>query len=136
MVFAFTIGENSNEVCPNRAVDSDAVLILILRVSCDSRRTSLQRYAQGKEVYMGRLSFVILLFIMAISCFVSAGTDSSLGWLLGGLVFLVVAVYAMRQFKREEQTTREGVSISFFGAAMLFMIVAMAFLFWLQFSAH
>lgn len=85
---------------------------------------------------MGRMSFVILLFIMAISCFVNAGTDSSLGWLFGGIIFLVVAVYAMRQFRNEEQTYREGVSVSFLGVTILIMLVALAFIFWLQFSAH
>ena len=84
---------------------------------------------------MGRMSFVAWLFIMAISCLVLAGINASLGWLIGGIVLLSVAIYAMRQFKKEEETEREGVSISFFGAAILFMIVAMLGLFWLQFSA-
>ena len=37
--------------------------------------------------------------------------------------------------KKEEQTGREGVSIGFFGVAIMIMIVAMLGLFWLQTSA-
>ena len=84
---------------------------------------------------IGRLSFVAWLFIMAISCLILAGTNSSLGWLVGGVIVLSIAIYAMRQFKREEETEREGVSIGFFGVAIIFMFVAMFGLFWLQFSA-
>jgi hypothetical protein len=83
----------------------------------------------------GRLSFVAWLFVMAISCLVLAGAKSSLGWLVGGVVLLSGAIYAMRQFKKEEETEREGVSIGFFGMAILIMIVAMLGVFWLQFSA-
>jgi hypothetical protein len=84
---------------------------------------------------IGRLSFVAWLFVMAIACFILAGTGSSLGWLAGGVVILSVAIYALRQFKKEAETPREGVSIGFFGLAVLVMIVAMLGLFWLQFSA-
>lgn len=84
---------------------------------------------------LGRLAFVAWLFITAFSCFVVALTTSSLGWLGGGIVLLFVAIYARRQFKNEEETERKGVSISFFGMAILIMIVAMLGLFWLQSSA-
>ena len=84
---------------------------------------------------MGRMSFIVCLFIMAISCLILSGINTSLGWLIGGVVLLSMAIYAMSQFKKEEETEREGVSISFFGAAMLFMIVSMLGLFWFQFSA-
>ena len=84
---------------------------------------------------VGRLVFVAWLFVMAIACFIVAGTNSSLGWFIGGVSFLAVAIYARRQFKKEEETERQGVSIGFFGGAILFMIVAMLGLFWLQFSA-
>lgn len=84
---------------------------------------------------IGRLAFVAWLFIMAFSCLILAGTNSSLGWLVGGIALLSVAIYAMRQFKKEEETERQGVSIGFFGVAILIMIVAMLGLFWLQFSA-
>ena len=84
---------------------------------------------------MGRMSFVTWLFIMAISCLFLAVVNFSFGWLIGGVVLLSVAIYAKRQFNNEEETGREGVSISFFGAAIIFMIVAMLFLFWLQFKA-
>jgi len=84
---------------------------------------------------IGRLSFVAWLFIMAISCLILAVTNSSLGWLVGGIVLLFVAIYAARQFKKEKTTQREGVSLGFFGIAMLVMIVVMLGLFWLQSSA-
>lgn len=83
----------------------------------------------------GRLSFVVWLFITAISCLILAGTNASLGWLVGGVVFLSVALYALRQFKKEEDAEREAVSIGFFGLAIMIMSVAMLGLFWLQFSA-
>ena len=83
----------------------------------------------------GRLSLVAWLFVMAISCLVLAGAKSSLGWLVGGVVLLSVAIYAMRQLKKEEETEREGVSIGFFGIAIGIMIVAMLGVFWFQFSA-
>ena len=50
---------------------------------------------------IGKLSFVAWLFIMAMSCLVLAGIKSSLAWLVGGIVLLSVAIYAMRQFKKE-----------------------------------
>ena len=98
---------------------------------------SLGRQASGREIRMGigRLSFVAWLFVMAISCLVLAGAKSSLGWLVGGVVLLSVAIYAMRQFKKEEETESEGVSIGFLGVAILIMLVAMFGLFWLQSKA-
>lgn len=98
----------------------------------DAFGTYLKR---GIRVGIGRLSFVAWLFVMAIACLVLAGTNKSLGWLVGGVVLLFVAVYAMRQFKKEEETEREGVSIGFFGVAIIIMLAAMLGLFWLQFSA-
>lgn len=85
---------------------------------------------------IGRLSFVAWLFVMAIACLVLAGTNKSLGWLVGGIVLLGVAIYAARQFKHEAETEteREGVSISFFGVAIVIMLVVMFGLFWLQSS--
>ena len=84
---------------------------------------------------IGRLSFVAWLFVMAISCLVIAATSSSLGWFVGGVTLLGVAIYAMRQFRKEEETVREGVSIGFFGVAIIVMLVAMFGLYWLQTSA-
>jgi hypothetical protein len=84
---------------------------------------------------MGRMSFVAWLFIVAASCLILAVVNSSLAWLIGGAVLFSVAIYAFRQFKKEEGSGREGVSISFFGVAVLLMIVAMLFLFWFQFKA-
>ena len=84
---------------------------------------------------MGRLSFVAWLYIMAATCVLIAIGDRSWGWLIGGVVSFVVANIARRQLEKEETSGREGVSISFFGVAVLLMIVAMLFLFWLQFKA-
>jgi hypothetical protein len=84
---------------------------------------------------IGRLSFVAWLFVMAISCLGLAVAKWSPGWLIGGVVLLSVATYAVRQFRKEEESEREGVSIGFFGIAILVMITAMLGLFWLQFSA-
>lgn len=84
---------------------------------------------------MGRISFVAWLFIAAIACLVIAAADFSPGWLIGGIVLLSVAIYALRQLKKEEETGHKGVSVSFFGMAMLVMIATMFLLFWLQFSA-
>jgi ABC-type branched-subunit amino acid transport system permease subunit len=85
-------------------------------------------------VGIGRLSFVAWLFVMAIASLVLAGTNKSLGWLVSGIVLLCVATYAMRQFKKEAETEPEGVSISFFGVAIVIMLVVMLGLFWLQSS--
>lgn len=84
---------------------------------------------------VGRLTFVAWLFIVSFSCFVVAATNSSTGWFAGGIAILLVAIFAKRQFKREEATEPQGVSIGFFGAAVLIVIIAMLGLFWLQFSA-
>lgn len=84
---------------------------------------------------MGRISFVAWLFVMAAACVLIAIGDRSWGWLIGGIVFFAVANMARRQLKKEAESGREGASISFFGVAVLLMIVAMLFLFWLQFKA-
>jgi hypothetical protein len=81
---------------------------------------------------MGRASFVAWLFIMAIACFVMAAADASWGWLIGGIVFLSVALFASRQFKKEQEVGPETASLSFVGIAILVMILAMCFLVWLQ----
>lgn len=84
---------------------------------------------------MGRTSFVAWLFIMAVSCLILAAIDVSLGWFISGAALLTVAIYAKRQLKKEEDSGREGASISFFGTAILLMVTAMLFLFWIQFKA-
>ena len=84
---------------------------------------------------MGRLSFVAVLYIMAAACVVIAVAGRSWGWLLGAVVFFVVAIAARRQLKREHETGREPPRIGFVGLAMLAMLVVMFFLFWIQFSA-
>jgi len=84
---------------------------------------------------MGRALFVAWLFISALACLVIAGTRFSLGWLLGGIVLFPVAVSALRQFKKEQETGRATPSGGFVAKAILIMIAAMLFLFWLQSSA-
>jgi heme O synthase-like polyprenyltransferase len=79
---------------------------------------------------IGRLAFVAGLFIMAAACLTLAGTNMSFGWLLGAAIFSFVAIYAMRQFKQEEATERQGISIGFFGGAILFMVAAMVGMAW------
>ena len=81
------------------------------------------------------MSFVAGLYVMALACLLLAATNRSLGWFVGAVVFGFVATYAVRQFKKEEDTEREGVSIGFFGMAILVMIVVMLGLAWLQTSA-
>jgi hypothetical protein len=52
---------------------------------------------------MGRMSFVATLFVMAIACLLIAGTSSSRGWAIGGIIFLSTGVFALRQFKGERE---------------------------------
>lgn len=50
---------------------------------------------------MGRLSFVVMLFVMALACFVLALTDGSWGWAIGAVIFLAVGIMARRQYGAE-----------------------------------
>jgi 1,4-dihydroxy-2-naphthoate octaprenyltransferase len=84
---------------------------------------------------MGRISFVAVLYIMAAACVVIAVGGRSWGWLIGAVLFFVVASVARCQLKREHEMGREPPRIGFVGLAMLAMLVAMFFLFWIQFSA-
>jgi hypothetical protein len=72
------------------------------------------------------------LFISAIACIVLAATNKSFGWLVGSVVLFLVAMYARKQLGREIEVGRENASGRFVGIAMLVMLVAMFFLFWLQ----
>lgn len=86
---------------------------------------------------MGKLTFVAWLFIMAFACFALAVGKSSAAWFLGSIVLLAVGVYASRQLQREadDETVDQGVSLGFFGKAILLMLAAMLGIFWVQFSA-
>jgi hypothetical protein len=77
---------------------------------------------------MGRKSFVAWLFVMALACLALSG--NGWGWFVGGIVFLGVGIFALRQSNQEEETEREGASNSFIVSALLFMVVAMLFMFW------
>ncbi len=84
---------------------------------------------------MGRTSFVAWLFIMSIACVVIAIGDRSLGWFVGGVVLSAVAFYARKKLREEASTGPGETSFSFVGVAILLMLVAMMFIFWLQFKA-
>lgn len=84
---------------------------------------------------MGRATFVAWLYITAAACVAIAIGDRKWAWLIGGIVFFSVAHAARRQLKKEAESGRKGVSISFFGIAILLMLTGMLFLFWLQFKA-
>jgi hypothetical protein len=75
---------------------------------------------------------VAWLFISAIACIVLAVTNKSLGWLVGSVVLLFVAMYARKQLGMEIEVGRENAYGRFVGIAMLVMLLAMFFLFWLQ----
>jgi hypothetical protein len=84
---------------------------------------------------VGRISFVAWLFVSALACLLLAAIESSLGWLIGGIILVLVAVFAHRLLKRERDVGRQGPSLRFAGLAMLAMLIVMGLLFWLQFSA-
>lgn len=71
---------------------------------------------------MGTIAFIGWLFLMAFACLALALMKFSLAWLSGGAVLLAVAIYALRQARREQVSEREGVSISFFGVAITLML--------------
>jgi uncharacterized membrane protein YecN with MAPEG domain len=76
-----------------------------------------------------------MLFITALSALAIAATESSAGWLVGGILLFAVAIFALRQFKKEAKTEREGASGHFVAWAFFFFIVAILLLIWLQSSA-
>jgi hypothetical protein len=84
---------------------------------------------------MGRTTFVATLFIMAAACVVIAISDHAWGWLIGAILFSAVAIVARRRLKAEQETGRAPPRLSFVGLAMVGMLLAMGFLFWIQFSA-
>lgn len=78
---------------------------------------------------MGRLSFVSMLFVMALSCLGLAISDSSWGWAIGGAILLAVAVRALRQFNTERETGPETASNGFIVFAFLVLIAGFAAIF-------
>jgi hypothetical protein len=84
---------------------------------------------------MGSASFVAWLFVSAVACLVVAFAERSVGWLLGCVVLSTVALYARRQLRRESGGGRASASGGFVLTAIAAMLVAMAFIFWLQFKA-
>lgn len=81
---------------------------------------------------MESVVFIGWLFIMALALLGLGISDRSLGWFIGGLVTLFVAVYALRQSKKEMIQGRGTVSGKFMVNALLIMlasIMAMAFFF-------
>lgn len=64
-----------------------------------------------------------------------AAVDASWGWLIGGVVLCSIAMFARHQLAHEKETGRATASGGFVSLAILVMLLAMFFLFWLQFSA-
>ena len=82
-------------------------------------------------------SFVIWLFIMAVCCVVVALSDRSWGWLIGGIVFFAVAMFARRLKNREQQEEENhaGPRLGFFAIAILVMVAAIYAMYWLSTAA-
>lgn len=85
--------------------------------------------------------FVIWLFIMAACCVVIALGDRSWGWLIGGIVFFAVAIWAQRLKNREQDDEDEdeeshtGPRLGFFAIAILVMMAAIYAIYWLSTAA-
>jgi peptidoglycan biosynthesis protein MviN/MurJ (putative lipid II flippase) len=77
---------------------------------------------------MGRISFVAMLFVMALACLGMAVSALSWGWAIGGIAFVVVGVYALRQFNTEleSESGTETASSKFAIFAMLVVVVGIA----------
>ena len=63
---------------------------------------------------------------MALACLGLGISSASLGWFIGGMVFLFVAIYALRQGKKEMVTGRETASNKFIIFAFLALFVGFA----------
>lgn len=79
-----------------------------------------------KGQLMGRMSFVAMLFVMALACLAIALSTSSWGWAIGGVVFLTVGVYARRQFSTERQSGPETASNRFIVFSLLAVVGGIA----------
>ena len=86
---------------------------------------------------MHPIVFVACLYLMGAACILVAIGDRSWPWLLGSAVSFAVAEFARRKLREErsDPQARHTPRAGFFVIAMLGMIAAMAFLFWLQFEA-
>ncbi|MFZ6755688.1 hypothetical protein ACO0K9_00580 [Undibacterium sp. Ji50W] len=71
---------------------------------------------------MGSLFFIGLLFTMSFCCFVIAAKGSSFWWFVGGLALLYVAVYAVKQLKKEMKTGSDDPSWKFTAIAILVVL--------------
>ncbi|MEZ5627391.1 MAG: hypothetical protein R3E34_07685 [Rhodocyclaceae bacterium] len=78
---------------------------------------------------MGRIIYVAMFFVMAIACFVIAISDSSWGWALGGIVFVLVGIFATRQLKVENEIGRQPASNRFIIFAFLALFLGFAAIF-------
>lgn len=78
---------------------------------------------------MGRLSFVAVLFVMTLSCFGLAISSSSWKWFIGGVVFLIVSIRALRQLNTERESGPETASNKFIVYAILALFVGFAAIF-------
>lgn len=83
---------------------------------------------------MGRATFTAWLYIMALACLGIAIGDKKWGWLVGSVIFLVVAEMARRMMRNEEASDGPA-RVSFVALAILVMLSAMGVLFWIQFRA-
>jgi 1,4-dihydroxy-2-naphthoate octaprenyltransferase len=83
---------------------------------------------------MGRATFTAWLYIMGVACVAIAIGDKKWGWLIGAVIFFVVAETARRMLKNEEASNGPA-RVSFVALAMLVMLSAMGILFWIQFRA-
>ena len=83
---------------------------------------------------MGKATFTAWLYIMGVACVAIAVGDKKWGWLIGAVVFFAVAEMARRMMKDGEASNGPA-RVSFVALAMLVMLTAMCFLFWIQFRA-
>jgi polyferredoxin len=81
---------------------------------------------------MGRISFVAMLFVMALACIGIAISSSSWGWAIGGIVFLFVGNFARRQFNNERESGPETASNKFIIYAFLGLFVGFAIIVFLS----
>ncbi len=80
---------------------------------------------------MRRFAFVIALFLMAAAALMLGLIQGSLGWFIGGVVLLVVALYARKRLRDEAGSERTAPSSRFAITAMAVSVVLVVFLLWL-----
>lgn len=69
------------------------------------------------------MSFVGMLFVMAVACLFLGISNSSWGWAIGGVTFLCVGVFAFRQLNAEREDGPEAASNKFI-ILSLFLVAA------------